>query len=77
MKRDPRTALDKAERCVREGNENIECLFLAGKAAGQLRDITAARAHYVRFMELAPRDHPLRKLVAKVLADYYDDQSRH
>ena len=76
MKRDPRTALDKAERCVREGNENIECLFLAGKAAGQLRDISAARAHYVRFMELAPGDHPSRKLVAKVLADYYDDQSR-
>lgn len=75
LKRDPRTALDKAERCVREGDENVECLLLAGKAAGLLRDIPTARSHYVRFMELAPKDHRARKLVAKLLSDYFDAQA--
>ncbi|MBM4777604.1 MAG: protein kinase [Archangiaceae bacterium] len=77
LKADPRTALDKAERCVREGDENVDCLLMAGKAAGLLRDIPTARRHYLRFMELAPRDHRARKLVARLLSDYFDDQSRH
>ncbi|MBL8937346.1 MAG: serine/threonine protein kinase [Archangium sp.] len=38
-------------------------------------DLPRARRHYVRFMELAPSNHRSRRLVARLLSDYFGDQS--
>lgn len=74
--KDYRLALDKAEACLTADPTMVECVLLSAAAASFLDDKELARTRYLKFMELAPTDHPKRKWVADVLANYFGEQSR-
>lgn len=74
--RDYRLALDKAEACLAADRSMVDCVLLSGGAASFIGDRELARSRYLEFMVVAPQNHPNRKMVADILANYFADQAR-
>ncbi len=54
----------------------VDCYLIAGDMAMRLGDAEGGKQRYMKFLELAPKDHPKRRHAAEALSTYFGAQGK-